>query len=1161
MTGNRSLRVRTWAVSLLALLAIVSVGANQAWASPGAWVASPSGTSEMFTGVRFVNPSTGWAFGTGDILLRTTDGGDTWSRQSVGLPSPPPYPAGVNLIGADFVDEDYGWVLGNGPDATPIARTMDGGKTWASVPGPWYGSYHSIDFTDSSHGWAVGVMWPVMAASVIHTTDGGTTWVEQPSGAPAPLTAVSAVDADDAWAVGRDGSIVHTVDGGDTWVRQDSKTTNILSAVCFVDSDNGWVSGNAGTILHTTDGGATWTPQLTGTTVALSSLSFSDKMHGWASGSRTVLRTEDGGATWRQQATGATSDIWGIDGGDATHAWAVGDNGMMLHTSTAGGAVCSLAGTVTASGGDPLVGATVKLQDGPSATTASDGSFAIPVVALGTYSLIVSKPGYVSDSQTGVIVATYTVTSIASTLVEGGGSLNGTVAGSVHGPIEGVTVEVVGGPTAKTASDGTFSFLGLPPGTYDVRFSKSGWTSTTTQATISPGGETVVNRELTRAPGSLTGNVSGTEGGVLDGVAVTTSGGQATTTGPDGSFVIQDLPGGRYDLTFTRPDRVTVVIRQLSVSPGATATVSTSLHPAAQMPLDGTKMYGSLSVHGDVWYIFHARKGKTYALGGAMDPVADIYCTVAVCDADGRIVLAGLFDGGTQDFKRYFTPDHDQDLFVRVTPGYTPTPDAHYWVDLLEYDPVVVTGHVTRKPDGQGAPGARVSLYNTTSMPNGLRTSLVATAAADGDGGWSIPVLLPGDYAVTFSDPSGALCPEQYSGQAIDYRYPTAVHVGESSPVAHIDGTLYAPAVLSGTVIDSVKGMLLAGTTVKLTQEHSYGFNPQWDVGTTTTTPDGRFAFGGLDPHFPCLLWSGPVFTFLGPAWHLTPVNFELGSDADVIIDMPDTDSPTTDAQGIPSDWTSETVTVTLEAADIGRGVASTVYSVNDGGETGYSGPFTVSEEGVTTLDFKSTDLAGNVEATQTATVKIDKTAPEITLSPASSYIGVAALDAGGTDELSGLDRIEMRLDSGAWSSATRLNTSALGPHTVFVRAFDAAGNEREASAAFTVLAPPPTQHTTITKVSGASSVVVKKTYKLSGTVNQPLYGYRKVKVVVTRLVNHKYRAYSTTTVTVSGGKFGCSFKPKYRGAYRIQATFLGTTSATNVYKTSKSAAKSIKVR
>ena len=62
--------------------------------------------------------------------------------------------------------------------------------------------------------------------------------------------------------------------------------------------------------------------------------------------------------------------------------------------------------------------------------------------------------------------------------------------------------------------------------------------------------------------------------------------------------------------------------------------------------------------------------------------------------------------------------------------------------------------------------------------------------------------------------------------------------------------------------------------------------------------------------------------------------------------------------------------TVTLDATDgaAGSGVAATEYRVDGGPWTPYLGPFLVATFGPHTLQFRSTDAAGNVEATKTAT-------------------------------------------------------------------------------------------------------------------------------------------------------------------------------------------------
>ena len=80
--------------------------------------------------------------------------------------------------------------------------------------------------------------------------------------------------------------------------------------------------------------------------------------------------------------------------------------------------------------------------------------------------------------------------------------------------------------------------------------------------------------------------------------------------------------------------------------------------------------------------------------------------------------------------------------------------------------------------------------------------------------------------------------------------------------------------------------------------------------------------------------------------------------------------------------WYTGPVTVTLTAADEagGSGVASTEYQLDDATAwTAYTAPVPVSGDGTHEVRFRSTDKAGNVEATKTVTVKIDATAPVTT--------------------------------------------------------------------------------------------------------------------------------------------------------------------------------------
>lgn len=101
-----------------------------------------------------------------------------------------------------------------------------------------------------------------------------------------------------------------------------------------------------------------------------------------------------------------------------------------------------------------------------------------------------------------------------------------------------------------------------------------------------------------------------------------------------------------------------------------------------------------------------------------------------------------------------------------------------------------------------------------------------------------------------------------------------------------------------------------------------------------------------------------------------------------------DTAEPVTKAVVTPDEpgglngWYTSDVTVELTAADGESGVTGTEYRLNRGEWKAYEGAVPISEEGVTTLEYRSRDGAGNVEETRNLTLSIDKTEPELAITP-----------------------------------------------------------------------------------------------------------------------------------------------------------------------------------
>jgi len=179
---------------------------------------------------------------------------------------------------------------------------------------------------------------------------------------------------------------------------------------------------------------------------------------------------------------------------------------------------------------------------------------------------------------------------------------------------------------------------------------------------------------------------------------------------------------------------------------------------------------------------------------------------------------------------------------------------------------------------------------------------------------------------------------------------------------------------------------------------------------------------------------------------------------------LPDLTAPTTNIELSGTlgnnNWYVSNVQVTLTASDEGgSGIAKTEYSLNGGVNwIQYSNPFSVSNEGTTTILYKSTDNAGNVESTKTKEIKIDRTAIGITISSpeAKDYVqtGSLALNFEALDTISGIDSITSTLDSMTVINGAVIDlcTLTLGQHTLLVNAIDKAGNTASNTVTFNLI-------------------------------------------------------------------------------------------------------------
>jgi len=200
------------------------------------WVQKPSGTSNTLFSVFFLDAQEGWACGSSNIL-HTTDQGESWSLTSVSAP------ANWDIA---FRTSQEGWLVGL---YAYCYKTTNGGQNWNSISPPIGGvSLFGVCFPSTSRGIVIG------GASIARSSDGGASWATNYNGGGNQLNSVSFADSSTGWVVGSY-QIVRSTNGGNTWATQVwPSPQRYLTAVHCVDRLHAWVVGDQ-LILKTINGG------------------------------------------------------------------------------------------------------------------------------------------------------------------------------------------------------------------------------------------------------------------------------------------------------------------------------------------------------------------------------------------------------------------------------------------------------------------------------------------------------------------------------------------------------------------------------------------------------------------------------------------------------------------------------------------------------------------------------------------------------------------------------------------------------------------------------------------------------------------------------------------------------------------------------------------
>ena len=271
---------------------------GNAWSTK---VPFPSFRYSWFSDIHFPTKNVGYIsggswFGLTNILIKTTDGGQTWDSLSSGTG------AGNFIDKIHFINKDTGYMI---QDNRQIIKTLDGGITRTAVGGASLSNYTDFTVTPNNiifFATSFRISSSEFVYSILKSTDFGqtftTVYLDSMTGVGGfnnrAISKIQFIDNTNGFAVGGNGMFMKTTDGGNTWMRYFLIPYNSLTSVHFVNPTVGYVN-NAGGIYKTINGGNSWDIQQVNPVATINRIAFVNDTLGFALSNNALYKTTNAG--------------------------------------------------------------------------------------------------------------------------------------------------------------------------------------------------------------------------------------------------------------------------------------------------------------------------------------------------------------------------------------------------------------------------------------------------------------------------------------------------------------------------------------------------------------------------------------------------------------------------------------------------------------------------------------------------------------------------------------------------------------------------------------------------------------------------------------------------------------------------------------------------